>query len=301
MATTEAPVKKSPKAPTRSVFDKPKQAETIIYEMLEKNDRRMRDDTPIYPPYYEFPNKDTILWNFGTEQEPDWAEREIRYLPGFESIFVDEQEKNGRVIADNILHNRNNKFIINKGFLKVRPTEKQKIKFLDICNRNADSPYRTGKVKALFSKRSEEKEVAKVTERQTKQQDALEKAFKASQGQIAFHAKYLGIPLVDAQTNATRTLKAVQADYRQKALDDPNTFLETFDDPDLRLKYLIELALEDGFFSLTLIPGKVTLLSTKEPLIDIPEGGNQGIMDAIFAYCQSPEGEPLADKLKARE
>jgi hypothetical protein len=298
--TLEAPVKKSPKQAGKSPFGKPKAPEQIIYELLEKNDRRMRDDTPIYPPYIEFPNKDTILWNYGTEDQPDWAERVIRFLPGFESIFVDEQEKDGRIIPENILNNRANKFIINKGHIKVRPAEKQKIKFLDMCNRNGDSPYRTGKVKAIFARKSEEKTIQETSTKQLRQQDAFAKAFNATESQIAFHAKYLGIPLVLSDTNASRTLIAVQTDYRQKALDDPDGFLKTFDDQDLKVKYQIERALEDNFLSTVLIPGKLALVSTKEEIMELPNG-TKGLIDEIFVYCQSQEGEKLADKLRERE
>jgi hypothetical protein len=293
----EAPVK-NPKPAAKSPFGKPKKPDLIVYRLLKMNDRSMRDDTPEYPPYRELPNRDTILWNWGTEADPDWAERVIRYLRGFESIFVDQQEKDGRVIPENILHDRNNKFIINKGYIRIKPTEKQKMQFLDMCNWNSESLHRTGKVQALFARKSEEKDVAQLVLKQKNQNTAFGKAFNAKEEQIAFHAKYLGIPMMDHETGGTRTLEAVQADYRQKALDDPDTFLKTYDDPVLKLKYQIERALEDNFFSLAMTPNKITLVSTREPLMDFTEGN---AVETIYAYCQTPEGEKLADRLMERE
>jgi hypothetical protein len=292
--TTIAPVKKQPKSP----FGKAKQPDVIIYELLVKNDRKMRDDTPEYPPYKEFPNVDIILWNFGTEKEPNWGERTIRFLPGFQSIFVDEQEKDGKVIPERTLNNRNNKFIVNKGFIKVPPTQRTKIQFLDMCNRNVDSPYRTGRINALFSKYSEEKAITILADKQSSQQKAIEKAFTASPEQIAFHARYLEIPIINSTTSASRTFEAVQTDYRQKAVDDPDKFLKTFDDEDLKLKYKIERALEENFFSVSLVPGKVVLLSTKEEVCDTA-GDLKATAEAIFVHCQT--NEELARKIRARE
>ncbi len=273
-----------------NVFGTEKKADLVIYRLIKQNDRTQRDDTPLYPPYKRFPNYDNIVWEDGT--------RAIRWLPGFTSIFVDEQEAGNRVIPDNIINNPNNRFEIHDGQISVRPHEKTKIQFLDLCNRNADSPHRTGSLEALFTRVSEEKNVEKVVEKQKILSVAIEKAFNANESQIAFHSKYLGIPLIDPATSASRTFEAVQADYRQSAIDNPKDFLKTFDDEDLKIKYKIEKAIEDNVISLTIIKGKAAYTSTKTEICDVPVGAEiKIVVDILFMFSQTKNGTDLLKKI----
>ena len=224
MAEVAAPTIASEKkadAPKKKIFGEVKGPDVIIYRLLKQNDVKQREDTPLYPPYIRFPNKDIIVWNDAT--------REIRWLPGEQSIFVDEQEKGGRKIPDNILENPNNRFEIINGDIRVRPHEKTKQYFLDICNRNIDSEHRTGTVPAIFKKYTEEARIAELSEKQTKQQEAMAKAFGATEELIYFHAPFMNIPTISPATNGSRDFEAIRTDYRQLAMDNPMAFLNVFD------------------------------------------------------------------------
>lgn len=207
--------------PKKKIFGEQKKADVIIYRLLNQNNVKLREDTPLYPPYIRFPNKDIIVWEDGT--------REIRWLPGEQSIFVDEQEKDGRRIPENILNNPNNRFEIINGDIRVRPHEKTKIYFLDICNRNIESQHRTGTVAAIFKKYTEESRIQELNEKQIKQQDALKKAFEATEEMVYAHAQKMGIDLVNPTTNESRKYKAIRTDYRQLAMDNPEKFLKVFE------------------------------------------------------------------------
>ena len=229
----EVPTKASEKNaedPKKKIFGVQKKPDQIVYRLLKKNDRTERTDTPEYPPYRRFPNKDIIVWDYknkdGTTEQ---ATREIRWLPGEQSIFVDEQEKDGRKIPDNILNNPNNRFEIIDGYIRVRPHEKTKIYFLDICNRNIDSEHRTGTVEALFSKYTEEMKSAELSAKQDKQVEAMGKAATAQPEQVYAHAIRLNIPLVNNLTGGSREYEAIRADYRQMAMDFPDNFLKVFE------------------------------------------------------------------------
>lgn len=206
-----------------------KAADVVLYRLLKKNDRTIRTDTPEYPPYKRFPNTDIIVWEDST--------REIRWLPGENSIFVDEQEANGRKIPDNILHNPNNRFEIVDGYIRVQPHQKTKIKFLDMCNRNIESEYRTGTVEAFFSRYTEEIRVTELKGKQEKQKEAMLKAFDATPELIYFHATHFNIPLINSLTGGSREFEAIQSDYRQLAMDFPDEFLKVFDDEMLKAKF----------------------------------------------------------------
>lgn len=215
------PAIKPEEAPKKKIFGEQKQPDLVVYRLIEKNDRTLRMDTPEYPPYKRFPNKDIIVWEGGT--------REIRWLPGEQSIFVDEQEKNGRRIPENIIDNPNNRFEIIDGYIKVQPHQKTKIYFLDICNRNAESKYRTGSVAVLFKKFTEETRIEELKTKQVKQKEAMQKSFDATDEQVYAHARILNIPLINNLTGGSRDYEAIVTDYRQAALDNPVEFLKVFD------------------------------------------------------------------------
>jgi hypothetical protein len=291
-----AEVKEMPKKP-KNPFGPTKAADLVIYRLVEKNDIRLREDTNQYRPYIRFPNTDIIKWNFGTDGEPDWQERAIRYLPGYSSIFVDEQEKGGREIPQAVLDNPNNRFEITDGYIRVRPSEATKIKFLDYCNRNVDSPFRTGRMEGIFEKYSEEKTTEKKSAKLDMQKEAIEKAYSADAAQISFHAKYLGIPLYD-ETGGTRKLDAIITDYRQVAIDDPKKFIDTYDDADLKLRFKIERALEGGFVNTRVVAGKAVYGATKQEICDIPQGTDEkGIVDVLFLFAQTKNGSDFYKKV----
>lgn len=219
--TTIANDKTTGDQPKKKIFGVQKQPNNIVYRLLKKNDRTERTDTPEYPPYKRFPNKDIIVWEDAT--------REIRWLPGEQSIFVDEQEKNGRKIPDNILNNQNNRFEIIDGYIRIRPHEKTKMQFLDMCNRNSESKHRTGTVEAIFSKYTEEMRSAEMSAKQDRQAEAMGKASSATQEQVYAHAMRLNIPLINNLTQGSREYEAIRADYRQMAMDFPDEFMKVFE------------------------------------------------------------------------
>ncbi len=125
----------------------------------------------------------------------------------------------------------------------------------------------------------------------------MEKAFTASEEQVAFHAKYLDIPIIDRETSATRDYEAILTDYRQVAMDDPEKFIKTFDDEDLKLKHKIEVAIESNFINLKLIQGKAIFTATKEEICDVPVGEVRQAVDALFIFSQKKEGTTLVKRL----
>ncbi len=284
-------------------FGTQKAPSSIIYRLVQQNQfggqrikevSFIRSDTPLYPPYKRFPNTDIIRWNFGTEEKPEWGERAIRFLPGFGSIFVDEQEKGGREIPDNVLNNANNRFEIIDGIIRVRPHERTKIQFLDYCNRNVNSQYRTGKVQGIFEKYSEDKLTEQRSATLGKQREAITKAIGADERQVAFHAKYLGIPLIDLVDQSERKFKAVKTDYEEFALNNPELFLETFDDSDIRLRYYIETALEDKVIAV--MANKAVWSAGKEEICEIPMGTST--VDALFNFSALKAGEGFRKRIQ---
>jgi hypothetical protein len=72
---------KKAEAPKKKIYGELKKPDLVIYRLIQQNNVSDREDTPLYPPYRRFPNTDIIVCEDAT--------REIRWLPGEQSIFVD--------------------------------------------------------------------------------------------------------------------------------------------------------------------------------------------------------------------
>lgn len=218
-----------------SPFTTLKKPDTIIYQLINRNDMSMRKDTPEFPPYIKKKNVDVIDYILpekieGLGDKGDVVQTAIRYLHGERSIFVYEQEKNGRDIPENVLHNQKNDIEIINGRIAIKPSEKTKMQFLDYVSWNVNSPYKSGRVQPIIARLSEE-ETAKVElEKMRKQKDASDKAFEADEYFVAAHCEILSIPLIDFASSGGRTFDAVRKDYIKRASEDPDKFLSTFKD-----------------------------------------------------------------------
>lgn len=203
-----------------------KEATIVIYRMVKANTKvEGRDDTPLYPPYRRVKNTDTIVWK---DEEGNESERAIRYLRGWDTIFVDEQEKNGRVISENTINNPQNFFEIVDGELKIQPHEAAKLKFWEMCNHNVNSEHKTGRVAGFMAKYSEEDSVKTLAKTQEAQKKAMDIAYAVKEEDMYESAQKAGIPLIDINNGASRTPEAITADFRQLALSKPDDFLKIF-------------------------------------------------------------------------
>lgn len=213
-------------AKVKSIFGPKKAPDSVIFRLLIKN-KKIRKDTPIYPPYIRIPNTDIIVW---TDEKTDTeGTRAIRYLPSEKSIFVDEQEKGGRVIPNTVLNNPNNRIEIIDGDIRCKPHEATKIQFLEMCNRNLDSVHRTGRTAASFCKYNSVRSDKDRLEIGKKRQQAVKLSGEISQEQYIQHVALLRIAMSDDYTNETREDDAILADYLQVASEDPKRFLDTYE------------------------------------------------------------------------
>jgi len=218
-------------AATKPNFGPKKAPDSVVFRLLIQN-KKIRPDTPRYPPYMRIPNTDVIVWQKKDPKTGDILEegtRSIRYLPGEKSIFVDEQEKNGRVIPAQVLNNPNNRIEIIDGDIRCKPHETAKIQFLDMCNRNQDSEYRTGRTMPLFSRYNSTRSDKERLELGKLKLRSMQLAASIEEQEMIAHVEKLRIAMTDDTTNESRKDEAIIADYYQVASEDPKRFLETYE------------------------------------------------------------------------
>lgn len=277
------PVKKAKKVP-----------DVYIFRLIQEHPKYY-EGASIFPPRFVIPNKDTAIFNYGTEEEPDFRPRQIRYLDGFPTIYVDEQEKNGPV-ADRIVSNQRNVITFENGHLMVPSWNKVLFDYLmasNQCEQNTNKARQTKNVYKLLDFSNNDQNVVELGKRKDL---AYDMARNASVEDMIPHAKFLGITFVHPSTGEDRDWDAIREDYKSKALQDPDNFLLFANNPRIKTMFTVEQGLKNNIITTELVRGQLHWSSSKQ-LITVLDP-NQKVSEAIADFCMTEEGLAFFKTLK---
>jgi hypothetical protein len=289
--TIDSPVTSSKKVAVKKARKEP---EMYIFRLLKEHPK-YHEGASIFPPNFLIPNTDTILWNYGTEEAPDFQPREIRYIDGMKTIFVDEQEKNG-TLADNVVNKQTNVIQFNNGFLRVPSWNKPLVQFLMINNQCSKNTNKFKMISNTYMVLDYGDNDDTVVELGKKKDRAYDLARSASEDDMIPHAKFLGIPFIHASTGEERDMDAIREDYKVKALADPEKFLLMANNPKLKLRFLIEKGIEKGIITTGLVKNQAHWVSTKQMITQLP--ANQKEIDALTEFASTEEGSGFVSTLR---
>jgi hypothetical protein len=289
--TIDSPVTSSKNVTAKKARKEP---EMFIFRLIKEHPK-YHEGSSIFPPNFLIPNSDTILWNFGTESNPDFQPREIRYIDGMKSIFVDEQEKNG-ALADNVINKQTNVIQFNNGFLRVPSWNKPLVQFLSLNNQCSKNTNKFKMITNIYMLLDFGDNDDTVVELGKKKDRAYDLARSASEDDMIPHAKFLGIPFIHASTGEERDMDAIREDYKGKALADPEKFLLMANNPKLKLRFLIEKGLEKGIITTGLVKNQAHWVATKQMIVQLP--ANQKEIDALTEFASMEEGSGFVSTLK---
>jgi len=289
--TLDSPVTSSKKITAKKAKKEP---EMYIFRLIKEHPK-YHEGASIFPPNFLIPNSDTILWNYGTEQEPDFQPREIRYIDGMKSIFVDEQEVHGP-LADNVINKQTNVIQFNNGFLRVPSWNKPLVQFLTLnnqCSKNTNKFKMISNTYMLLDYGNNDDNVVELGKKKDR---AYDLARSASEDDMIPHAKFLGIPFIHASTGEERDMDAIREDYKARALAEPEKFLLMANNPKLKLRYLVEQGLEKGIITTGLVKNQAHWVATKQMITALP--ANQKEIDALTEFASTDEGSGFVSTLK---
>lgn len=255
------------------------------------------ESASIFPPRVMIPNTDVVLFNYGTEEEPDLQPRQIRYIDGLKTIFVDEQEANGP-LADSLLLKQNNQIIFQDGHLTIPSWNKQLILFLKLNNQCENQKNKLKTINNLYRLLDFSNSDENIVELGKKKDRAYDVARSASDEDMIPHAKFLGISFIHATTGEERDYDAIREDYKAKALENPEQFLLFANNPKVKIRYAVEKALERSIITTGLVKGQFHWSSSKQMIGEI--GTNKDAADAITDFACSEEGESFYKTLKTQ-
>jgi len=243
-----------------------------------------------FKPYQNLIMTSQIVWNNGRIG--------IRYYDGCESIFVSQQPKEKDVIDQLIQSTRRRAFL--EGKLVVEGYEKMLLLFLSICSWNTDSQFKTTTSTAIFTPQNSDKVASSEAERLDKIEKAMMLAKEAPLKKMLIHSNYLGIPSKDYDSGNELSEKEIRIEYRKAASKNPVSFIESYGNQTLEIKYYIEQALMSGLINNKLNPNKAVWGKNNSIICDISGlKTNDAISQRLFEFSQSEEGEEFLVQLKA--
>ena len=231
-----------------------------------------------------------VVWN--------GQRRIVRYYDGCTSLFTDKQPKEKELIEQLITSSSPKKFI--DGKLGFYGDERMLLIYANICSWNVNSPFRTrsadGIFKSLDSDAIADSRVAKIDRIEL----ALKYAKEADETKMRIHADFLGISETDWDSGNEKTEKEIRAEYKEKAMENPGHFIESYGNKAIEVKYYIDRAMREGVVNTTFNPNKATWGSSHSEICDISGlRSPEAISQKLFEYSQSEEGADFLIQIKA--
>ena len=284
---------KKPPAPAKKLKREPEQ---YVFRLVHEHPRSY-EGASVFPPRFTVTNQDNILFNYGTEDEPDFRPRQIRYLDGFPTIFVDEQEEKNQVF-DSVTGNPKNVITFENGMLIVPSWNKQLYQFLMLSNQCEQNTKKLRMVKNTYRLLDFANSDEDSVEKGKKKDRAYDVARAASVEEMIPHAKYLGISFTHPATGEERDYEAIREDYKSKALENPENFLLFANNPRVKTMYLISKGIDTGLITTGMVRGQLHWSATKQFVANLDSSKKP--LDSITDFAMTDDGESFIRTLKAQ-
>ncbi len=290
---------------------KQKEPEIHLFRLLRKVQNGI---LPIHSQYggpFVLKQEDLILWAyhepdengvekpFGINEEaPENHEnfqiRKLRYVPSSPSVFEDEQKniqprKSGELhpILDNI--NIRSELTFHMGEIRVYSKKKNLFNYLRFnsqCKTLHPNVRLVNNINPIFDYIDFGVLDAQKVKLGALKERAWEIAHTARVENMIPHAKYLNISFKDP-LGMDRTIEAIRYDYKEIALNDPNLFISSFDNPKIRYIYKISTLIENA--DIIINSNVARWAKTNSVICVLNDDENQS--EELANFCISDEGK----------
>ncbi len=263
---------------------KKKEKSWYEYELTEKH-FVPGNTRPPFPENFLIRNTDVIF------DAVTGTEREIRYLEGVNTIWVDEQEK----LSDNKKKQRPElRFVWGK--MRVPAQKTALIHFLNVTNMNKANPHRLPESRAIFKLVDDEAIEQANYKKFESEMNATELAKTAPYDIMLPHAKFLGINVKDKEGNFVSEI-ALRPLYYNIANKMADTFIKTYNNPSVLSKFIIDRAVERNIINLTHVKGQAVWSETKTFICQIPDGKKPA--EFLAEFCLTEKGRDFYVEIKS--
>lgn len=237
-----------------------------------------------YPENFMLKNTDVIF------DDETGKERNIRYLEGVSTIYEDEQEH----LSETKKNSRPDiRFV--KGFLRVPSNKPTLIKFLTSSNMFDKKSNRMNNSRAIYTMLDFEAQEQKEVEKTERKMSAMKLAMDAPSEVFLPHAKFLGIKFVNGY-GVERGERAIRVDYLTYAERNPEVFIKTYNNPIVKVQYLVSKAISVGMIDTSTMKGQAVWGDTKKFIAQIPDGKEP--LEFLSEFSLTEKGKEFYAQLK---
>lgn len=219
----------------------------------------------------------------------------IRLLAGVDTIWQKEQKD---ISEDYVRQNRRSLQFEGK-FCRIPEWDHTALEFARVCRSFVESPaYKQRGSKHAFFEWNPARMAEAKANMQKKKLDAMQKALSVGVEQMRKHAFYLGVQPVD-EVGIPKTDEGIRNDYFAKAEQDPNRFLESFEQPVVNISYLVKKAITEGKIDLGRKPGSLFWAANGGHIGDHPQTQTPAEYLISLAMGHTNEGKLFLDTLQS--
>lgn len=240
---------------------------------------------PPYPETYTIRNTDVIY------DEESEMERNIRYLEGVSTIFEDEQEH----LSEQKKKQRPEiRFIY--GTLVVPAHKTSLVKFLTVSNMNSKTVKRMPNTRPVYELINFEEQEQAAIDKSEYRMDAMKLAMSAPKEIMIPHCDYIGVPFKN-QYGVERSERGIRVDYLEFADKNPDAFIKTYNNPVVKIQYVINKAINVNMIDLSFTKGQAVWGDTKKFIAQIPD--NALPVKFLSELCLTDKGKDFYAQLKS--
>lgn len=240
---------------------------------------------PPYPENFFLRNTDIIF------DEESGTERNIRYLEGVNTIFEDEQEH-----LSEAKKNQRPQIRFTNGYLRVPNNKTSLIKFLTSSNMFDKKKQRMETVLPVYTLLNFEEQEKQAVSKAEVRMNAMKLAMDAPIEVMVPHAQFLGLRFKN-EYNVERTDKAIRVDYLNFADKNPDTFIKTYNNPLVKVRYIVNKAMNVGMIDITSSKGQAIWGDTKKFIVQIPDKAEP--LSFLSEFCLTEKGKEFFAQLKS--
>ena len=240
---------------------------------------------PPFPETYTIRNTDVIY------DEESEMERNVRYLEGVSTIFEDEQEH----LSDHKKRQRPEiKFIY--GTLVVPAHKTSLVKFLTVSNMNNKTVKRMPNTRPVYELINFEEQEQAAIDKSEYRMDAMKIAMNAPREIMIPHCDYIGVAFKN-QYGIERSERGIRVDYLEFADKNPDAFIKTYNNPIVKVQYIINKAINVNMIDLSFTKGQAVWGDTKKFIAQIPD--NALPVKFLSELCLTEKGKDFYAQLKS--
>lgn len=267
------------------VVKKKKEPKEYIFQLVDKFYTTVSNyPRPPYPETYFIRNTDVIF------DEETQTERNIRYLEGVSTIFEDEQEH----LSDFKKRQRPEIKFIN-GVLVVPSNRTSLVKFLLSSNMNEGNKNPIPGTRRVYRLLDFEAQEEQAINKAETRMEAMKLAMEAPVENMIPHAQYLGVRFKN-QYGEDRGDKAIRVDYLDFADKNPDLFIKTYNNPLVKVEYIIRKAMSVNLIDLETSKGQAIWGDTKKFIAQIPDRVEP--VKYLSELCLTEKGKDFYSQLK---